>query len=347
MNEKSLANLAKSLCTPGKGILAADESNPSCKKRFDAVKISSTVENRRKYRELLLTHPKLSTYLTGVILFDETFNQKTGKALFPTYLSKKKVLPGIKVDEGLQDLPGFSDEKITRGLDSLPNRIASYAKSGAKFAKWRSVIKITENTPTDECIGANTLSLAIYARMCQDVGVVPIVEPEVLFEGKHTSDQCEHVMGRVFSILFNTLQAFKVYLPGVILKTSMVLPGKDSKISIDYNEVADRTCRVLYAYVPRELGGIVFLSGGQTAKDAIINLNRIAQRGPHQWGITFSYSRALQDPVLHSWAKNTKDIKNPQEIFIKQLEYATAASLGKLNEEELSDHDFVSHSQDL
>lgn len=346
MDTELLEKTAKTLTQPGRGILAADESNPSAKKRFDAVNIKCSPLNRRKYRELLFTSPKLHDYLSGVILFEETFSQATKKISFPHYLAKRKIIPGIKLDAGLIDLSGFPGEKVTKGLDILPELVASYAQFGAKFAKWRAVIKIGEGIPTDECIGANTLALARYARICQDSDIVPIVEPEVLFEGTHTPDQCEYVMGHVFDILFATMRAFKVYLPGAILKTSMVLPGKDSGIPINPEEVADRTCRVLYAHVPRELGGIVFLSGGQTPKDALINLNRIARRGPHQWGITFSYSRALQDPVLHSWGID-KDRDKAQKIFLQQLAHAVQASLGKLDESELIDNDFVSHSQDL
>jgi fructose-bisphosphate aldolase class I len=347
MNLKQLRKTAKALVAPGKGILAADESAVSCKKRFDSVGVPCTAATRKAYRELLCTTTSASKYLSGVILFDETFRQKIGAVSFPKYLSKKKIIPGIKVDLGLIDLPGFPGEKVSKGLDNLPERIAEYAKSGALFAKWRSVIAIGKDIPTNECIGANTFVLARYARICQEAGIVPIVEPEILFDGTHDAHQCELVMNRVLEILFNTLQAFRVYFPGVILKTSMVLPGRGSGITINHDDVADRTCRVLYDKVPSDLGGIVFLSGGQESRDAFVNLNRIAQRGPHAWGITFSYSRAIQDPVLKYWANNRKDKAGFQKLFANQLQLVSDAAKGTLNEAHSKNYDFVSHSQDL
>jgi len=348
MDTAKLEEIAKKLVAPGRGLLAADESNASCEKRFDAVGVHCTEETRREYRELLLTAPGSDDILSGVILFDETFWQSTehGQA-FREYLKNRHVLPGIKVDKGLVDLPGFPNEKVTQGVDGLPERMAIYAAAGAKFAKWRAVITIGDGTPTNEDIGANTYNLARYARICQDAGIVPIVEPEVLFDGNHTSDQCEEAMARTFDILFQTMRAFRVHLPGAILKTSMVLPGKDSGTPINHDEVADRTCRVLHNMVPHELGGVVFLSGGQTPNDAFINLNRIAQRGPHPWGVTFSYSRALQDPVLKAWAKHRKAINEAQAFFLQQLQFAQAACKGELDEPKLSTDSFVSHSQDL
>lgn len=348
MDLAKLEEIAKKLTTPGKGLLAADESNASCEKRFDAVGVECTEESRREYRELLLTTPGAEDILSGVILFDETFWQSTDHGqVFREYLKNHQVVPGIKVDKGLVDLPGFPNEKVTQGLDGLPERMATYAAAGGKFAKWRAVITIGDGIPTDECIGANTFVLARYARICQEAGVVPIVEPEVLFDGNHSIEDCERVMAHTFDILFQTMRAFRVHLPGVILKTSMVLPGKDSGVAINHDDVAERTVRVLHEHVPHDLGGVVFLSGGQTPHDAFINLNRIAQRGPHPWGLTFSYSRALQDPVLKAWAKQRHAINDVQEIFKKQLDIAAAASKGELDEASLEKDSFVSHSQDL
>lgn len=348
MNKEELERIAKLLTKPAKGLLAADESSRTCKKRFDAVGVECTEQTRRLYRELLFTTPGAAEYLSGVILFDETFWQSTSDGeVFREYLKKNDVVPGIKVDGGLVDLPGFDGEKVSKGLDDLPERMTTYAGAGTKFAKWRSVIAIGDGIPTDECIGANTYVLARYARICQDKGIVPIVEPEVLYDGNHTAEQTEQTMARVFDTLFQTLRAFRVHLPGVILKTSMALPGKDSDQPMNHDEVADRTCRVFYDHIPDELGGIVFLSGGQTPKDAFINLNRIAQRGPHKWGITYSFSRALQDPVLNAWAKNRGAVAEAQEIFKRQLEFAAAASKGELDEAGLDTDNFVSHSQDL
>lgn len=348
MDHAKLEEIAKLIVASGRGLLAADESNASCEKRFDAVGVACTEESRREYREILLTTPGAEDILSGVILFDETFWQSTDHGqVFREYLKNHNVLPGIKVDKGLVDLPGFPDEKVTQGLDGLPERMATYAAAGGKFAKWRAVIAIGEGIPTDECIGANTYILSRYARICQEYNVVPIVEPEVLFDGKQSIEDCERVTAHVYDILFQTMRAFRVYLPGAILKTGMVLPGKNSGTAINHDDVADRTVRVLHEHVPHDLGGVVFLSGGQTPRDAFINLNRIAKRGPHPWGVTFSYSRAIQDPVLKAWAKQRQAINDIQDIFLKQLKYASTAAQGQLDEESLDKESFVSHSQDL
>ncbi len=347
MNQEQLEATAKYLVQEGKGILAADESNASCQKRFDAVGVECTEESRRTFRQILLKTPGIETSLNGVILYDETFWQATddGQA-FRDALMQSGVLPGIKVDLGLIDLPGFPNEKLTKGLDDLPERIEKYAKSGAHFAKWRSVITIGDGIPTDECIGANTFVLSRYARICQEYGIVPMVEPEVLFDGTHTIERAEEVISHVYDILFQTMRAFRVHLPGAILKTSMVLPGKDSGIALNADDIAERTVRALHNHVPHELGGVVFLSGGQTSRDAYINLSRIKQRGPHPWGVTFSYSRALQDSVLKAWAKEPNSLQTIEHLYKEQLGYATAAAAGQLNEAVLSNDSFVSHSQD-
>jgi len=348
MNTQLLEQTAKAMVAHGKGLLAADESAATCQKRFDAVGVECTEEPRREYRDLLLTAPGAEDFLSGVIFFDETFWQATDSGqVFREYLKNHDVLPGIKVDKGLVDLPGFEGEKVSEGLDGLKERMETYAAAGGRFAKWRTVITIGDGIPTDECIGANTLTLARYARVCQDVGIVPIVEPEVLFDGSHFIEQCESTMARTFDILFQTMRAFRVHLPGAILKTSMVLPGKDSDVTIDHDDVAARTVRTLHEHVPHDLGGVVFLSGGQTSNDAFINLNRIAQKGPHPWGVTFSYSRALQDPVLKAWAKNRKATLETKQLFRQQLELVSAASKGELDEAGLDSDNFVSHSQDL
>lgn len=348
MDTSALEEIAHQLVAHGKGLLAADESNTSCQKRFDAVGVPCTEETRREYRELLLTTPGAENHLSGVILFDETFWQATHTGqVFREYLKNHAILPGIKVDKGLVDLPGFPGEKVTQGLDGLPERMAVYHGAGAKFAKWRAVIAIGNDIPTDECIGNNTLVLARYARICQDAGIVPIVEPEVLFDGDHTIEQCEAVTTRVYDLLFQTMRAFRVHLPGAILKTGMVLPGKDSGHVMNHDDVAERTVRALHEHVPHELGGIVFLSGGQTSNDAFVNLNRIAQRGPHPWGVTFSYSRALQDPVLKAWAASRNATETTKELFLHQLELASAASKGELDEATLGGDTSASHAQDL
>lgn len=348
MDTAQLEDIAKQLVAPGKGLLAADESNASCQKRFDAVGVPCTEQTRREYRELLLTTPGAERFMSGVILFEETFWQSAHSGiLFREFLKQHQVMPGIKVDKGLVDLPGFAGEKLTQGLDGLPERMAIFHGADAKFAKWRAVIAIGDSIPTNECIGANAYILARYARVCQESGIVPIVEPEVLFDGTHTIDQCEQVMTRVYDTLFQTMRAFRVHLPGAILKTAMVLPGKESGAAIDHGDVADRTVRALHEHVPHELGGVVFLSGGQTSRDAFLNLNEIARRGPHPWGVTFSYSRALQDPVLKAWAKDRHASEEIKQLFYHQLELASAASKGELQESQLDQDDFVSHAQDL
>jgi fructose-bisphosphate aldolase class I len=239
--QQKLEEIAKKIVARGRGLLAADENNASCEKRFDAVGVECTEDTRREYRQLLLTTPGAEDILSGVILFDETYWQSTDHGqVFREYLRNHGVMPGIKVDKGLVDLPGFDGEKVTQGLDGLPERMVTYGAAGAQFAKWRAVIAIGEGIPTDECIGANTYTLARYARICQDAGIVPIVEPEVLLDGTHTIEQCEQVMAHTLDVLFQTLRAFKVHLPGAILKTSMVLPGKDSGVPINADDVAER-----------------------------------------------------------------------------------------------------------
>lgn len=348
MNLEQLEQTCKTLLTPGKGILAADESNASCEKRFDSVGVECTPQTRAEYRGLLFGTPDAEQFLSGVILFDETFGQvgKDGK-LFREDLKSKGILPGIKVDKGLVDLPGFPGEKVTQGLDGLAEALKVYAAAGARFAKWRAAIAIGDDIPTDACIGANAFLLSRYARLCQEENIVPIVEPEVLFDGKHTAERCEEVTSKVLDVLFTMMREYRVHLPGVILKTSMVLPGKDSGTQINAQDVAERTARVLTKKVPHELGGVVFLSGGQTSDDAFRNLNQIAKRGPHPWGVTFSYSRALQDPVLKAWAQERTATGKVQQIFENQLHLAAAASKGELDESKLSQDNFVTGGQDL
>lgn len=349
MNEQLLATNAKYLVATGRGVLAADESSGSCQKRFDAVGVECTADTRRDYREILITTQEAKGILSGVIFYDETFWQSTkaGK-LLRGYCEENGILPGIKVDEGLVDLPGFPGEKVTKGLDALPERMAKYRDAGAKFAKWRAVIAIDSKAglPTDSCIGANAFVLARYARICQDHDIVPMVEPEVLFDGTHSIEECEVVIARVYQILFSFMKEYKVYMPGAILKTSMVIPGKESGKAMDAEDVAVRTARVLKGHVPHDLGGVVFLSGGQTPTQAFLNLNAIAKNGPYPWGVTFSFSRALQDPVLKYWAEHRDDTKGAMGVFAHQLQVAVSARDGKLHTGDLGG-DFVTASQDL
>lgn len=352
MNLQKLEETCRIMMASGKGLLAADTSIASTQKRFDSVGVESTEQTRQEYREILFSTPEIEKYITGVILFDETFWQKTTSGqLFRDTLQEKGILPGIKVDKGLIDLAGFPGEKITQGLDGLPEALHKYAEAGAKFAKWRAVIIIGNGIPTDQCIAANAFVLARYARLCQEENIVPIVEPEVLFEGTHSVDECEQTLSRTLDVLFKTMRDYRVYLPGAVLKTSMVLPGKESGTSIDHDDVAKRTVRVLQEYVPHELGGIVFLSGGQTSDDAFIDLDHIIDtvvlRGPHPWNLTYSYDRALQDPALKVWAKDRSDKEGVQKVFRHQLELASAASKGEIEKYKLGTGDFVTGGQDL
>lgn len=349
MNTVQLETTARALVAAGKGVLAADESNNSCNKRFAAVNVPQDEEYRRKYRSLLLTTPEAVGILSGVIFYDETFWQTTGdnmpeSELMRDYCAKNGIIPGIKLDEGLVDLEGFPDEQISKGLDTLAERVKKYADAGAQFAKWRSVIKISDHTPTDAAIAANAYIQARYARIVQEAGLVPMIEPEILFEGTHTQETAQAVLAHVLDVVFAACRTYRVHLPGAILKTSMVIPGKESGIPMDPQDVADRTAKVLQAHVPHELGGVVFLSGGQTPEQSFKNLDAIARKGPYPWGMTFSFSRALQDPVLKHWAENQEDIVGSKAIFAHQLKVAKEASMGQLNTEVMGGA-FVSASQ--
>lgn len=338
MDLQLLEKNAKALVRSAHGILASDDSTKSSSKRFADVNLEHTEENRRVYRQTLVTTPKASDVLSGVILYEETFNQKldNGKT-FPHYLESRGILPGIKLDQGLQDLPGFPGEKVVAGLDSLPERAPEFAKAGAKFAKWRAVIAIGDGLPTEECIGSNTYVLSRYARICQENDIVPIVEPEVLMDGTHSAEDCERVTAHVYDLMFQTLRAFRVHLPGCVMKTAMVVPGKSSDQEMKPDEVAERTVRVLGQHVPAELGGVVFLSGGQTMRQAFINLNRIEQHAIDKlpFGVTFSYLRALQDPALAFFAQHDKDVAGTHHVFDTLLSKAAEAREGKLDESTL------------
>ena len=336
MDNQLLETNAKALVRAGHGILASDDSIKSSATRFAGVGLEHTEETRRQYRQTLFSSPKGAEVLSGVILYEETFNQKMdlGGQSIPEYLTSSGILPGIKLDQGLQDLPGFPGEKITAGLDTLPERIKAFAAAGAKFAKWRNVIAIGDGMPTEECIGANTYILARYARICQENGIVPIVEPEVLMDGTHTAEECERVTAHVYDLMFLTLRSFRAYLPGCIMKTAMVLPGKRSSEKMQANDVAERTVRVLKDHVPAELGGVVFLSGGQSTEQAFVNLNRIEQKaiGTLPFDVTFSYLRALQDPALAYWAKNVGNHEGTHRVLDSLLGKASAARAGTLDE---------------
>jgi len=305
MSIEELESIAQAMVAPGKGIIAIDESTGTIKKRFDSVGVPNTEENRRAYREMLLTAPKLSEHISGAILYDETIRQATKAGVpFTRIMTEAGILPGIKVDLGAKPLAGFPGELVTEGLDGLRERLAEYVKLGAKFAKWRAVITIGEDTPSGTCIEANSHALARYAALCQEAGIVPMVEPEVLMDGDHDIDVCYEVTEATLRSLFGALYEHNVLLEGTILKASMVVSGKDCPDQAEVEEVAEMTIRCLKAAVPANLPGIVFLSGGQSDEQATAHLNAMNQMGPHPWPLSFSYGRAMQSAALKLWAKD-------------------------------------------
>ncbi|HOZ03901.1 MAG TPA: fructose-bisphosphate aldolase class I [Arenimonas sp.] len=305
MSIDQLAETALAMVAPGKGIIAIDESNATCAKRFESVGIPNTEENRRAYREMLLTTPNLSQYISGAILFDETLRQKTKDGVpFAEVMRKNGIIPGIKVDKGPQPLAGFPGEVCTEGLDGLRERLKEYASLGARFAKWRAVITIGEDSPSGTCIEANSHALARYAALCQEAGIVPMVEPEIIMDGDHDIDTCMEVTEVVLRSLFGALYDQNVMLEGTILKASMVISGKSCPEQASVEEVAEMTVRCLKSAVPAILPGIVFLSGGQSDEDATAHLNAMNQMGPHPWPLSFSYGRAMQAAALKIWSKD-------------------------------------------
>ncbi len=321
------------LLAPGKGLLAADESFPTIGKRFDAIGISSTEENRRAYRELLFTTPGLNEFISGVILFDETMRQKIGDVSMPEFLARNGMVPGIKVDGGTEALPGSKAEKITKGLDGLPHRLAEYRRLGARFTKWRAVITIGDDLPSVTCIDANADALARFARLSQEAGLVPIVEPEVLMDGNHTLARCEEVTNTVLKNVFVTLFEHRVTLDSLLLKTGMVLPGKDSPHEATLDEVAEATVRCLRDAVPSGVPGIVFLSGGQSDIAATERLNAICQHEDLPWKLSFSYGRALQDAALKTWHGQSAHVAAAQGALHHRAACNSLAVQGKYSVE--------------
>src|ERR1035437_7645608 len=290
------------LLSPGKGILAADESFPTIGKRFAALALPPSAESRREYRELLFTTPRLHEWISGVILFDETTTQRTGLGQsLPGVLTTRHIIPGVKVDGGAVALPGFPGEKFTTGLDGLRERLLAYRELGLRFAEWRAVIAIGEGLPTLTAIATNARQLALYAALCQEAGLVPIVEPEVLMDGNHPLERCEEVTHAVLQTVFTLLAEQRVWLPGILLKTGMVLSGKAAPRQAGVGEVAAATLRCLHRSVPPEVPGVVFLSGGQSDVAATERLNAICQAGGTPWKLTFSFGRALEDAAMKTW----------------------------------------------
>ena len=305
MNSSALVETAQAMVAEGKGILAIDESSGTIKKRFDSVKVESTEENRRLYRQMLLTTPGLGQHISGAILFDETIRQSTDDGTpFTKVMTDAGVIPGIKVDAGAHDLAGHPGEKITEGLDGLRARLEEYASLGARFAKWRAVITIGEGIPTTTCVHSNAHALARYAALCQDAGIVPIVEPEVLMNGSHSLEECFDVTEVTLRTLFSEMYEHNVLLEGAILKASMVISGDEATDRADVDTVAEATIECLLNSVPAALAGVVFLSGGQGDEEATAHLNAMNKLGYFPWPLTFSYGRALQAAAISVWGQN-------------------------------------------
>ncbi|MGN6329483.1 MAG: class I fructose-bisphosphate aldolase [Rhodanobacter sp.] len=333
MSIEDLESIALAMVAPGKGIIAIDESTKTIGKRLAAVGVESTEETRRAYREMLLTTPGLGEHISGAILYDETIRQSTKDGVpFTTVMKKAGIIPGIKVDKGTVPLAGFPGDMVTEGLDGLRERLREYAKLGAQFAKWRAVISISEDNPSSTAIEANCHALARYAALCQEAGLVPMVEPEVLMDGDHSIDVSYEVHEAVLRSLFNALYEQNVMLEGTILKISMVIPGKDSDEQVDAEEVAEATVRVLKSCVPASLPGVVFLSGGQSDAQATSHLNAINHIGPHPWPLSFSYGRAMQQAALKLWAKDPQaNTAAAQKIVHARAHDNGLAALGRWN----------------
>jgi fructose-bisphosphate aldolase class I len=329
MNQGELARIAKAMVAKNKGILAADESSGTITKRFNSIKIESTEENRRTYREMLFTAPGVADYISGVILYDETIRQKTKDGTpFPEYLTKKGIIPGIKVDTGAKPLAVFKGETITEGLDGLRERLVEYYKLGARFAKWRAVIDIGDGIPTAFAIEANAHALARYAALCQENDIVPIVEPEVLMDGAHSIERCEEVTSTVLQTVFDQLFEHRIVLEGMVLKPNMVISGKKAPNRAGPEQVAEATQRVLKRHVPPAVPGIAFLSGGQSSAEATLHLSLMNKAGPLPWSLTFSYGRALQDDALKTWAGQAANYAAAQKEMAKRAKLNSLATTG-------------------
>jgi len=330
MDKALLSKTAAAMVARGKGVLAADESSGTCEKRFKSIGVECTEESRRTYRGLLFTTSGAEQFVSGVILFDETLRQKTNDGvLFPDYLANKGILPGIKVDKGAMDLALCPGEKVTEGLDGLRPRLAEYFKLGARFAKWRAVITIGPGIPSHACLYANAHALARYAALCQEASIVPMIEPEVLLDGAHTVERAEEVTEAALRATYAAMAAHNVSVEHLILKTSMVVSGKECARQAPVDEVAERTIRVLKRTVPAAQPGIVFLSGGQTDVAATAHLNAMAAMKGLPWPLTFSYSRALQNPALKTWRGEAKNAAAAQKAFHHRAHMNGLAAQGK------------------
>ncbi|HEV2230020.1 MAG TPA: class I fructose-bisphosphate aldolase [Steroidobacteraceae bacterium] len=330
MNLSELNRVANAMVAKGKGILAADESSGTIKKRFDAIKLESTEEHRRTYREMLFTAPGAAEAVSGAILYDETIRQKTRDGTpFPQYLARRGIVPGIKVDLGAKPLAGFPGETITEGLDGLRERLIEYRGLGARFAKWRAVIDIAAGIPTAFAIEANAHALARYAALCQENDIVPIVEPEVLMDGGHSLERCSEVTEQVLTDVFARLFDHRVALEGMVLKPNMVISGKKAGERASPEKVAEATVRVLKRHVPAAVPGIAFLSGGQSPTEATLHLSLMNRMGPLPWSLTFSYGRALQDTALKAWGGIAANFAAGQKEFARRAHLNGAATTGR------------------
>jgi fructose-bisphosphate aldolase class I len=333
--KQELEATAKAMVAKGKGILAIDESQPTIEKRFKSISIDCTEENRRAYRDLLITAPGSSEYISGMILFDETMRQSTSNGVpFPQALIDQGIMPGIKVDKGAKALAGHAGEVVTEGLDGLRERLAEYRKLGAKFAKWRAVITIGNGIPSNACIQANAHALARYAALCQEAGIVPMVEPEVLMDADNTIDTCFDVTEKTLKALFAELKGQGVSIEHTILKVNMVVSGKLCPVQAGIQEVADKTVKCLKNTVPAELPGIVFLSGGQSPTLATAHLNAMNETYPDlPWPLSFSYGRALQEPCLKAWAGKPENVDAAQKALLHREKCNSLACIGKYSED--------------
>jgi fructose-bisphosphate aldolase class I len=329
MAENELHQTAEALVAEGKGILAADESTGTIKKRFDSINLESTEDRRRAYREMLFTTPGVEDYISGVILFDETIRQSASDGTpFPQLLAQKGIIPGIKVDIGAKPLAHAEGETVTEGLDGLRGRLKEYRDLGARFAKWRATYSITDELPSDYCIWVNAHALARYAALCQEAGLVPIVEPEVLQDGTHTIERSFHVTSRVLDSVYTELFDQRVDVFGTLLKPNMVLSGYDAPDRAGHDEIAHWSLECYYKHVPAAVPGIVFLSGGQSDEDATANLNAMNAKGPHPWQLSFSYGRALQAPAIKAWGGKDENVEAAQRAYYHRAKMNGAARTG-------------------
>jgi len=329
-NQSELEATVRALAQKGKGILAADESSPTIAKRFKAIGVESTEENRRAYRQALLGTPGLGDFISGVILYEETLRQRADDGTpLPQLAGRQGIVPGIKVDAGKVPLAHAPGDEITQGLDDLAKRLEGYTKDGARFAKWRAVYNVSDTLPSWLAIEANAEALARYAAICQEQGLVPIVEPEVLMDGAHSIERCAEVTEYVLHEVFHALRRHRVVLECAVLKPSMVVPGKASAKPAAPAEVAAMTLRILRRTVPAAVPGIFFLSGGQTPEQATANLDAMNRTGPHPWQLSFSYGRALQDPAMKAWKGRADNLKESQKALLKRARLNGAAREGK------------------